>query len=194
MGLVKTFWVELHDTISFTYESKSTELCPLYSYGHKEISRDYIKKIGQLIPGIPELAPERCKCGYHFKIADKSSSGMRGWSYVGDNKIHYTKLEPGAMFIDKSGCMTEGRECVGYDGLTIVVVLPDGTYFYTDARSSNCTRIDDNEHRCWVRNFTLSDDNPSLTKDGNTCSAGSGSIVTDKWHGLLRDGYLITLY
>jgi len=58
-----------------------------------------------------------------------------------------------------------------------------------DDRASNCGSRDDDEHRCWVRHG----EPPDLTvdKQGLTCTAGAGSIVTDTWHGFLRGGYLV---
>lgn len=44
-------------------------------------------------------------------------------------------------------------------------------------------------HKCWVREGVP----PRLTvgKNGVTCGAGAGSILTPKWHGFLRDGKLV---
>lgn len=57
-----------------------------------------------------------------------------------------------------------------------------------DGRASNCTKKDDNVHKCWCRHG----DAPNVTvdKNGNTCAAGAGSILVDGWHGFLRNGYL----
>ena len=79
----------------------------------------------------------------------------------------------------------------GSDGKCLVVVTPAGPWF-VDSRASNCTRKDDNEHRCWVREGVP----PNVTagKGGNTCAAGAGSIMMNNgkihYHGFLRGGYL----
>lgn len=90
----------------------------------------------------------------------------------------------------------EGKQGSGYntgpDGRCLVVRLPDGHDWMIDSRCSNCTRKDDNDHFCWVRNGRPEDGTLHVDKNGNTCSAGAGSILTDKWHGFLHNGFLHT--
>jgi hypothetical protein len=81
---------------------------------------------------------------------------------------------------------------VGPDGRCLVVRCPDGHDWMIDSRCSNCTRIDDNEHFCWVRHGRPEDGNLHVDKNGNTCSAGAGSIQTKNWHGFLHAGFLHT--
>lgn len=77
----------------------------------------------------------------------------------------------------------------GPDGRCLVVRCPDGHDWMIDSRASNCTLPKDNVHKCWVRHG----EPPNITVDkkGVTCSAGAGSIQTPKWHGFLRDGFLV---
>jgi hypothetical protein len=60
-----------------------------------------------------------------------------------------------------------------------------------DSRASNCTMKEDCTHRCWVRHGE-----PSATlhvdKNGETCKAGTGSIVFGKYHGFIDYGELVT--
>ena len=91
-----------------------------------------------------------------------------------------------------------------------------GTHlWYVDGRASNCTvpckcgqsyaahyedqtgkcdgykPADDGAHRCWIRHG----EPPLVTvnKQGVTCGAGAGSIVSPSgWHGWLRDGALVS--
>jgi len=61
-----------------------------------------------------------------------------------------------------------------------------------DGPANNCTRKDDpgqKHHHCWVRHGVP----PSITvdKNGPTCEAGAGSILTKNWHGFLRNGMLV---
>lgn len=76
----------------------------------------------------------------------------------------------------------------GPDGRTLFVVTPGGTWS-PDSRASNCTMLDDDEHYCWVRHGVP----PLITVDkvGKTCKAGGGSILMGKYHGFLRNGYLV---
>lgn len=75
----------------------------------------------------------------------------------------------------------------GPDGHSYMVRTPGGDWCI-DSKASNCTRKDDNVHKCWVRHGEA----PNLTvdKNGNTCSAGAGSIQCGNYHGFLRNGYL----
>jgi hypothetical protein len=74
------------------------------------------------------------------------------------------------------------------DGRHLQVILPNGNEWDIDGRASNCTKPDDKSHRCWVREG----EPPNITagKQGNTCSAGGGSIKSGDYHGFLRNGVL----
>jgi len=71
----------------------------------------------------------------------------------------------------------------------LMVKLPNGHDWCVDSRASNCTMPDDRMHRCWVRTGTPP--NINVDKNGFTCAAGAGSIVSGNWHGFLRNGELI---
>ena len=73
-------------------------------------------------------------------------------------------------------------------GAPLIVKLPDGDLWYVDDRASNCGRPDDNTHHCWIRHGVLPD--ITVDKNGDTCSAGAGSIMSTAYHGFLRGGYL----
>jgi hypothetical protein len=73
-------------------------------------------------------------------------------------------------------------------GLNVVCVTP-GEPWYIDARAANCTKVADFSHRCWVRHGTLGGC-IHVDKDGNTCSAGNGSIQRGAFHGFLHQGEL----
>lgn len=74
------------------------------------------------------------------------------------------------------------------DGRWLVVRLPNGHDWCIDSRCNNCTRPNDNAHRCWIRHG----EPPNITvdKNGVTCSAGGGSIQSGDFHGFLRNGVL----
>lgn len=76
----------------------------------------------------------------------------------------------------------------GSDGHVLVVRLPNGREWVVDGRCSNCTMPKDNVHKCWVRHGTP----PLVTvdKNGHTCAAGAGSILSGDWHGFLQNGEL----
>ncbi len=78
----------------------------------------------------------------------------------------------------------------GNDGLAVMCKMPGGHTWYIDSRASNCTRKDDDAHRCWCRHGSIGD---CLTVDkvGDTCAAGAGSIIVPGYHGFLRAGKLV---
>ena len=80
--------------------------------------------------------------------------------------------------------------CTDWDNCTghLMFVLPCGCLFDGGRRASNCGLPKDRTHRCWVVEGTPP--NVSLTKNGQTCSAGAGSIGHPCWHGFLHAGVL----
>jgi hypothetical protein len=100
-------------------------------------------------------------------------------------KLH--DLPPGAMYYAD---WYQDNYFSPSDGKCLVVVLPNARrhHWIVDSRASNCTLPDDKEHRCWVREGVP----PKVTvsKNGKTCSAGAGSILSDEYHGFLQNGFL----
>jgi len=95
---------------------------------------------------------------------------------------------PGAMWdADWQRCF--GR--TGPDGIDLMVKCPDGHTWNVDGRASNCTRPDDNAHRCWCRHGDVRRGEIHVDKIGDTCAAGAGSILTPQWHGFLHDSCLV---
>lgn len=69
----------------------------------------------------------------------------------------------------------------------LYAICPGGHPWNIDGRASNCGKPDDNVHRCWIRHGEPPD--ITVDKNGNTCSAGAGSIQAGNYHGFLRNGY-----
>jgi hypothetical protein len=79
----------------------------------------------------------------------------------------------------------------GADGKSIVVQTPEGPWFL-DEQACNCTRQDDDTHRCWPRHGNAKDGTLSVQKKfGPTCGAGAGSIRIGTYHARLLRGHLI---
>ncbi|GAC1521610.1 MAG: hypothetical protein NVS3B1_06000 [Marmoricola sp.] len=78
----------------------------------------------------------------------------------------------------------------GPDGICLMVRLPNGHDWMVDAEASNCTRPGDRSHRCWVRSGDPRTGSVTVGKDGETCSAGAGSIAAGDYHGFLTGGVL----
>jgi hypothetical protein len=80
----------------------------------------------------------------------------------------------------------------GPDGRCLVVKLPNGHDWMIDAICSNCTDREGalkGDHKCWVRHGTAP--NITVDKNGKTCGAGGGSILSGTYHGFLRNGELV---
>lgn len=110
----------------------------------------------------------------------------------------------GAMW-DASWMASEVR--TGPDGITLVVRTPGGDWC-VDAECNNCTRtqwgpkeIDGRlhdkvwlgrTHYCWVRHGDpRQPETMHVDKNGETCSAGGGSILQSSYHGFLHHGELV---
>jgi hypothetical protein len=50
---------------------------------------------------------------------------------------------------------------------------------------------DDDVHKCWVRHGDPRTGELHVDKNGVTCSAGAGSILSGSYHGFLHNGYLV---
>lgn len=115
------------------------------------------------------------------------------------NERLYRRLDTGAETEWEAAGVGAVRDCwwisdrpayTGADGRSLEVRLPDGTTWMIDSRCSNCTKPDDNTHKCWVRHGRPEDGSLHVDKNGDTCSAGAGSIQTKQWHGWLHNGAL----
>ena len=76
----------------------------------------------------------------------------------------------------------------GSDGLILTCKTPGGDWCI-DGRCSNCSMPEDNEHRCWVRHGDVPEIH--VDKNGYTCQAGAGSIISGSYHGFLHNGCLV---
>lgn len=114
------------------------------------------------------------------------------WRDTESGELALSSALPLGAICDWSEAEGYRAQRAGVDGRYLVCKVPNGTdgrFWHMDDRATNCGRPDDDVHRCWVRHGAP----PNLTvdKQGDTCVAGAGSIVTETWHGFLRDGYLV---
>lgn len=77
----------------------------------------------------------------------------------------------------------------GEDGIALCVLLPNHRVWIVDSRASNCDQPE-REHKCWVRHGDPREGHVTVDKQGDTCSAGAGSIAADDYHGFLVNGLL----
>ena len=134
---------------------------------------------------------KKCDCGHVFTMDDVSVIHVESLYKRSDTgEITTLRDAPvGAMW--DQWWMHEFKRFCGLDGLSFVVKCPpDGREWCIDSVANNCTKPTDFVHKCWVRHGVP----PNLTvdKDGETCAAGAGSILLPKWHGFLRNGYLVS--
>lgn len=194
---VKCFWLEPTKKVRrslrrFVWSAEGT--CPLpFKYHNADVPIDvvegvfdekgYLKEIpAKDFEGDPRW-PTQCGCGYVFKPTDQ-------WQVFTDHlyrresgeEMSLREAPPGAMW----DAWWYGKWSAGPDGKHLIVKCPDGHEWFIDGPASNCTKKDDHVHRCWVRHG----EPPMLTvdKNGVTCGAGAGSILTPKYHGFLRNG------
>lgn len=130
--------------------------------------------------------PTHCKCGYAFTAEDVWQV-FTDRIYVGPDGAEHSLRNPppGALWWAEWLEDLEGW-WKGPDGRVLMAQTPGGQWCI-DSRASNCTMPDDNEHRCWVRHGTPPDIH--VDKNGKTCAAGAGSIISGNYHGFLHNGY-----
>lgn len=135
------------------------------------------------------LWPTHCPCGYEFKEEDERQIFTQHLYRRADTGEEMTLRDApdGAMW--EATWYSSVPAWCGDDGRAIICRVPTNHDWHIDGPCSNCTRPNE-PHRCWVRHG----EPPNLTvdKNGNTCSAGAGSILTSTWHGFLRNGELVT--
>lgn len=136
-----------------------------------------------------ELVRHPCeRCGQLVRLTSTGGSPYYRRPDTGETFGGQRKLPPGACF-DATWLHGHPQYC-GPDGRALHVVLPTGHVWHVDGRASNCTRPDDDVHKCWVRHGRPEDGTLHVDKQGNTCAAGAGSIMVPGYHGFLRHGYL----
>lgn len=126
------------------------------------------------------------KTGEHRSIysPDCGTSEIPLWKRLDTGEIlTQEEFPPGAMWF----APWYANYCKAPDGTCLIVRTPGGDWV-VDSVASNCTRKDDKIHKCWVREGIA----PNITvgKNGDTCSAGAGSILIEGYHGFLRNGVL----
>lgn len=206
---VQTFWLEPTDRLAIGLRRYSlTEGCPAGRPGYHNAVVYQGEDVGVRdehggirLKEHPEVDhtysgwPTHCACGYEFTEDDewqvwtesiwvRTDTGEDRGLRTRDMEGGLIAAEPGAMW--NASWMPSRRT----DGLYLMVRCPDGHDWAVDSQCSNCTRPGE-DHECWVRHGDPRACHVTVDKNGNTCSAGAGSILTPTWHGFLRDGVLV---
>ncbi len=169
-----------HSAMNFLYDEKAVldvEGC----LRNNHMNRDFV-------PEDDPKWPTHCSCGYKFTEADPFQYyTQRLYVNKSTNEILVRDdFKPGAIWENTRA----PKFLQGFDGKSIVVICPNGSEWNIDGRANNCTKKEDNEHRCWCRHGTI----PNITVDKipepghSTCSAGGGSIIAGNYHGFLSNG------
>lgn len=212
MSRVQCFMLEPTDRVQQKLRryipSRREEPCPLmpgnYSYHNAEVRIEDALVIPDEHPGYEGYIrngvsgeieryredprwPTQCGCGYVFTDDDDRQVFC---------ELIYRRADTGEEFALRdapAGALWYAPWVAKFfrpqlPGGPIIVKLPDGTDWQVDSMANNCTMPDDHTHHCWVIDGTP----PCLTvsKNGHTCGAGAGSILTSGYHGFLRGGYL----
>lgn len=131
--------------------------------------------------------PIACACGRVFTdAASRQANRTRLYAGAPDGQLYTLGEAPiGAMW--DAWWMSSYRK--GEDGICLIVKTPGGDWCVDD-RASNCTKPDDDVHRCWVRHGDPRCGVVHVDKSGDTCAAGAGSILIGGYHGFLHNGEL----
>jgi len=180
---IPIFWVEqIKDKYTWTYSTEEPALwgCNAHADGHQAEKVVVGQRHGQ------SEYPTQCDCGFTFsEKAEHHGHGRPFYRRLDNGQELASPLPPGACY----ALDDDDAWCTGFDGKSIVCVLPNGDHWYIDSRASNCTMKGDSVHRCWVRHGTVGE-RLHVDKNGNTCQAGAGSIHSGSYHGFLHNGEL----
>jgi hypothetical protein len=159
-------------------------------------------------------------CGYAFTDEDQWQVNRERFFTNPATQEIFTlrKAPPGAMWFatwmedrEKDGDRPNGF-WTGPDGRSLMVRLPDGRDWHVDSRANNCDSPcvncqqpyhthnkpespckkyeDARPHKCWVRHGDVAAGTVHVDKNGVTCGAGGGSIMTPNFHGFLHNGHI----
>lgn len=169
MSKVKVFWVEKLDLVEVSFSGTV---------------------VGQYTAAEAE--------NVRLDLRDKMLADATRESYVSTAPLYrgpdgsifeWRKAPPGAM--TNATWLNEFPDYTGPDGIALIVKLPNGRDWMVDSRASNCTMKDDHKHKCWVRHGDPKTGHVHVDKNGLTCGAGAGSILSGDYHGFLHDGFLV---
>jgi len=197
---VQTFWTEPTEEVELSlrrFAWSSEDRCPVNRYHNATVrigrapvrmSEDgFLAAIHREEFDGDERWPLTCECGYVFVDDDQWQVNQHPYYRAADGREWARNdLPPGAMF--DAWWMSDFWR--GPDGIALQVILPNGNEWAVDARASNCSRPDE-PHQCWVRHGDPRTEPVTVDKEGDTCSAGAGSILSGDYHGFLRAGVLV---
>ena len=187
--------LDLHDSRAqvLRRREKAADWCPVIGTDHCADAILSVRSGDAREPDRPDPtdadAPTHCACGHEFTDAASTEGLDVGlWRRSDDGSVLTLATAPiGAMWLVNWLPLDYHPPGDAY----LWVRLP-GADWSPDSPAANCARPEDPflaEHHCWVRSGTA----PVVTvsKNGPTCESGE-SVGTPIWHGLLREGWLLT--
>lgn len=207
MSAVQTFWLEPTDQMEiglrrYTHKTGDTFDCAggyhsaLVITG--QVTGTYEERDGRryLTASVPTGQhddprwPSECSCGYLFTPDDVWQDWERHLYRRSDTGelVSLNDAPPGACW--DADWMPQNWRDRSPDGIYLMVRLPNRHDWAVDSEASNCTRKGE-KHHCWVRHGDPRECRVTVDKNGDTCAAGAGSILSGDWHGFLRDGQLV---
>ncbi len=142
--------------------------------------------------------PAACLCGQAFEDNQTSRGGQMFTHriFVRSDNGELTTLQeaPAGALWYATWMKHDEDDLYGWDwnnqiGSSLICKLPNDYEWNIDSRASNCTMKEERTHRCWCRHGEPP--NIHVDKQGHTCAAGAGSILSGCWHGFLHNGELV---
>jgi hypothetical protein len=131
--------------------------------------------------------PKVCQqCLYEFRTDDEWQVNYgRLYARTDNQELVTLRDAPAGAMWDASWFLDSLKRA---DGRYLILRLPGRYDWEIDGSCSNCDRKEE-PHECWVRHG----EPPLITvdKNGNTCRAGAGSVITSTgYHAMLENGIL----
>ena len=190
MAEIQCFWVEPTGVEARSlrrYSDREGTVCPSrFGYHNASVPIEPAPDSKEAIGGKGEFAddprwPTHCECGYEFVESDHWQVFRVDIYRAADGREWpIRELPPGAMY--DATWYHESKYGVGADGIALVVILPPNggdDYWHVDGSANN-----NPAPQGWQRTGTVKGPSPTVT--------ATPSILTPRYHGWLRNGFLVS--
>jgi hypothetical protein len=164
-----------------------------FDYPHvSEETEDWIDFVETLRPPKNDPRwPKVCKCGLQFPDTfEWQMFTHRVYERSDTHELTTMREAPAGALWYAWWMKSENGYSWEWDNQTTpsLICRTPGGEWNIDSRASNCTMPEDRTHRCWIRHGEPP--NIHVDKNGFTCQAGAGSIISGNYHGFLHNGSL----
>ena len=150
----KTFFLEPTGKVRASLTWRSDRWCPLLANlgnCYARVALGPLDEHPDLPPDDDWRSPASCECGYQFTSDDRRSVASSPiYSRVDTGQEMTLADAPIGALWDAHWFEGSAHHRPGPDGIHLVCRTPGGTWDI-DGRAHNCTRPDDDTHRCWLR-------------------------------------------